>query len=275
MKFGISTFITDQGIAPAPLGRAIEERAFDSLFIAEHTHIPLSRETPYPGGGELPEEYYRTLDPFVALSTVAAVTERLLVGTGVALVIQRDPIITAKEVASLDLVSGGRAVFGIGAGWNREEMRNHGTDPRTRGRLLDERMRAILRLWTEEHPGFHGDFVDFDPVVSLPEPVQRPHPPVYVGGGSERTFARIGEYGDAWLANTLMPDELGPKMDELRKTAGREVPVTVYAAPASPEVVEGYARLGVERVLLYLPTLPESESLEHLDQLAEFAGAYR
>lgn len=176
MKFGISTFITDLSIRPAPLGRAIEERGFDSLFIAEHSHIPVDRSSPYPGGGDLPDIYYRTLDPFVALTAAATVTERLLVGTGIALVSQRDPIHTAKGVASLDLISEGRAVFGIGVGWNREEMANHGTDASTRGRLVDERLRAIIELWTKEKAEFHGAFVDFDPVYSWPKPVQRPHP---------------------------------------------------------------------------------------------------
>jgi probable F420-dependent oxidoreductase len=159
MKFGISTFVTDEGIAPGVLARAIEERGFDSLFIAEHTHIPLSRKSPWPRGGELPRKYYRTLDPFITLTAAAAATERLLLGTGVALVVERDPIITAKEVASLDLVSGGRVLFGVGVGWNREEMENHGTDPRTRGKLTDERIRAMMEIWTKEEPEFHGRYV--------------------------------------------------------------------------------------------------------------------
>lgn len=274
MKFGVSTFITDQGIAPAPLGRAVEERGFDSLLIAEHTHIPVERRSPYPGGGDLPEMYYRTLDPFVALSAIAAVTERLLVGTGIALVPQRDPIITAKEVASLDLVSGGRAVFGAGVGWNREEMENHGTDPSTRGRLADERLSAIRELWTAEKAEFHGEFVDFDPVYSWPKPVQRPHPPIWVGGG-EGAFNRIASLGDAWLANRTTPEKLGPQMERLRALAGRDVPVTVYATPDDPAVIEGFEQLGVERVLLYLPTRPEAESLEILDRLAAAAERFR
>src|ERR671929_1110653 len=172
MKFGISTFVTDEGIAPGTLARAIEERGFDSLFIAEHTHIPLSRKSPWPRGGELPRRYYRTLDPFVTLTAAAAATGRLLLGTGVALVIERDPIITAKEVASLDLVSGGRAIFGVGVGWNREEMENHGTDPRTRGRLVDEQLAALREIWTQDPAEHHGEFVDFDPIFSRPKPVQ-------------------------------------------------------------------------------------------------------
>lgn len=274
MEFGVSTFITDQGIGAAALGRAVEERGFDSLFIAEHTHIPAERRSPYPGGGDLPEEYYRTLDPFVALSTIAAVTERLVLGTGVALVAQRDPITTAKEVASLDLVSDGRAAFGVGVGWNREEMENHGTDPSTRGLLVNERLRAMQELWTEEEAEFHGRFVDFDPVHSRPKPVQRPHPPIYVGGG-EAAFLRVAEFGDAWLANSVPPEALGPQIEQLRSAAGRDVPVTVYAASGSPDDLEAYTRLGVERVLLYLPTKSERDTLERLDRMAEVAAGFR
>lgn len=274
MKFGISTFITDQGIGPAALGRAVEDRNFDSVFIAEHTHIPVERRSPYPGGGELPDIYYRTLDPFVALSVAAAVTERLLLGTGVALVAQRDPIITAKEVASLDHVSGGRAVLGVGVGWNREEMQNHGTDPTTRGQLVNERLLALRELWTKDKAEFHGEFVDFGPVYSWPKPVQRPHPPIYVGGG-RGAFPRVAEFGDAWLANSVPPQELGPQIEELRAMAGREVPVTVYGAADDPAAIEGYTRLDVERVLLYLPTKPEKETLDQLDRLAELAARFR
>ncbi|MEU9620976.1 LLM class F420-dependent oxidoreductase [Streptomyces sp. NPDC048155] len=274
MKFGVSTFITDQGISPTSLGTALEERTFDSLFIAEHSHIPASRETPYPGGGELPEIYYRTLDPFVALTAIGVVTERLLLGTGIALIPQRDPIITAKEVASLDLVSGGRVILGVGVGWNREEMRDHGTDPSTRGRLTDERLRAMRELWTAEKAEFHGEFVNFDPVFAWPKPVQRPHPPIYVGGG-EGAFRRVAQLGDAWLANSVSPQELGPQILRLRALADREVPVTVYAAPDDPEQIEGYIGLGVERLLFYVPTMPERETLEYLDRLAEVAARYR
>ncbi len=267
MKFGISTFVTDEGAAPGALAGMIEERGFDSLFIAEHTHIPLSRKTPYPGGGELPEKYYRTLDPFVTLTTAAAATEHLLLGTGVALVIERDPIVTAKEVASLDLVSGGRAVFGVGVGWNREEMENHGTDPRTRGKLMDERLRAMIEIWTKDEAEFHGQFVDFDPIGAWPKPLQKPYPPIYVGGGRP-AFDRVVEFGDAWLANGLPPDKLKSMLGSLKETAGRDVPVTVFNASSEPEDLEEYGRLGVERVLLGLPTLPESETSDRLDRLS-------
>ena len=274
MKFGISTFVTDEGIAPGPLGRAIEERGFDSLFVAEHTHIPLIRRSPWPRGGELPRKYYRTLDPFVTLTAAAAVTEHLLLGTGVALIVERDPITTAKEVASLDLVSGGRMIFGVGVGWNREEMENHGTDPRTRGRLTDERLRAMIEIWTKEEPEFHGEFVDFAPIGAWPKPLQKPYAPIYVGGGRP-AFGRVAELGDAWLANGLPPAELGPLMDELREVAGRDVPVSVFGAADEPDDLEAYAELGVERVLLSLPTLPEEETLDHLDTLANKSAAPR
>ncbi|SFS92948.1 LLM class F420-dependent oxidoreductase [Saccharopolyspora flava] len=267
MKFGISTFITDEGIAPVDLGRALEERGFDALFLAEHTHIPASRESPYPGGGELPRIYYRTLDPFVALSAIAPVTENLLLATGIALVVERDPITTAKEVASLDLISGGRAVFGVGAGWNREEMRNHGTDPRTRGRLMDERIKAMREIWTQETAEFHGEFVDFDPIYAWPKPVQDPHPPVYIGGESERSIARVAEFGDGWLPRGGT-ENLGDLISRVRDEAGKRVPVTLFGAEDDAAKLARYAEDGVDRALLMLPTLPRDETLRALDELA-------
>jgi probable F420-dependent oxidoreductase len=274
MEFGISTFVTDEGIAPGALSREIEERGFDSLFVAEHTHIPLSRKSPWPRGGELPRKYYRTLDPFVTLTAAAAATERLLLGTGVTLVVERDPIITAKEVASLDLVSGGRVIFGVGVGWNREEMENHGTDPRTRGKLTDERIRAMIEVWTKEEPEFHGRYVDFDPIGIWPKPVQEPYPPIYVGGG-RGAFERVAQFGDAWLANGLPPDKLEPMLGGLREVAERDVPITVFNSSSDLKDLEEYRRLGVERVLLGLPTLPESETLQQLDSLSEIVTSIR
>jgi probable F420-dependent oxidoreductase len=274
MKFGISTFVTDEGIAPGALARAIEERGLDSLFIAEHTHIPLSRKSPWPRGGELPRRYYRTLDPFITLTAAAVATEHLQLGTGVALVVERDPIITAKEVASLDLISGGRVIFGVGVGWNREEMENHGTDPRTRGKLTDERIRAMIEMWTKEEPEFHGRYVDFNPIGIWPKPVQKPYPPIYVGGG-KGAFERVAQFGDAWLANGLLPDKLEPMLRVLREAAGRDVPTTVFNASSDLKDLEEYRRLGVERVLLGLPTLPESETLQQLDNLADIVTDIR
>ncbi|MGI8331120.1 LLM class F420-dependent oxidoreductase [Actinomadura scrupuli] len=277
MRYGVATFVTDEGIAPAPLGRALEERGLQSLYLAEHTHIPVSRETPYPAGGELPRIYYRTLDPLVTLSVVAAVTERLTLGTGIALVIQRDPIVLAKEVASLDLVSGGRAVLGVGAGWNREEMRDHGTDPRTRTRLLRERVLAMKEIWTKDEAEFHGEFVDFGPMYSWPKPVQRPHPPILIGGAAPVALDRVLDYGDGWMP-VYQRDvaELGAQIAELRRRGaerGREhIPVTIYMAPPRPDVVTRLAEIGVDEILFGLPTEPEAAALKRLDEMAALIG---
>jgi probable F420-dependent oxidoreductase len=279
MEFGVATFVTDEGIAPAPLGRALEERSFESLFVAEHTHIPVKRESEWPDGGELPRKYYRTLDPFVTLTAAAGTTKRLLVATGILLVIERDPIITAKEIASLDHVSGGRVVVGIGAGWNREEMRDHGTDPATRMALLRERVLAMKEIWTKEQAEFHGRFVNFDPMFCWPKPVQRPHPPILVGGSGPKTLDRVLEYGDGWMPTYgLGADEIARRITELERRAaeaGRgRIPVSVYAVPADREVVARLADAGVERVLLDLPTLPAEETYRTLDEFAAVAWSF-
>ena len=199
MKFGIGMFPTDYAIGPAELGRACEERGFDSLYYPEHTHIPASRETPFPGGGELPRMYTRLLDPFVSLSAVAAVTEKLRLGFGVCLVVERDPIVTAKEVATLDFLSGGRVDFGVGAGWNVEEMANHGTDPDKRFRLQRERVEAMKEIWTQDDAEYHGQLVDFDPLWSWPKPAQKPHPPILIGNNGPNALKRVLRYGDGWM----------------------------------------------------------------------------
>lgn len=275
VRIGINTFVTDEGIRPADLGRAVEERGFDSLFLAEHSHIPASRQTPYPAGGELPRKYYRTLDPFVTLAAAASVTDRLLLGTGVALLIERDVIHTANEVASLDLISNGRAVLGVGVGWNREEMSNHGTDPSTRGALLDEQLQALRALWTNERAEFHGDFVDFDPVYLWPKPVQRPHPPIYVGGGSPAAIRRAAKNADGWFPHPVAEvSQVRPQLDQFVEAAGRDdVSVFLFGTPTRP-VLDAYAEAGVDRVALALETLPYDESLTMLDELATFAADY-
>jgi len=276
MKFGISTFVTDEGIRPGALGRALEERGFDSLLLAEHSHIPVSRQSPYPGGGELPRVYSRTLDPFVALTAAAAETTDLLLVTGVALLIQRDVIHTAKEVASLDLVSGGRVAFGVGVGWNREEMANHGTDPRTRGALIDEQIQALKTIWTQDEAEFHGKFVDFDPIWQWPKPVQRPHPPIYVGGESEAALNRLATHADGWLPRSHTPPEEITRVRTWLAERGRpDVPFTVFGAGRGEEELAGYAEAGVERVTFMLGTRPESETLTKLDELAALAEDYR
>jgi probable F420-dependent oxidoreductase len=274
--FGLTIFATDYAIAPAELGRAAEDAGFESLFFAEHTHIPVSRETPRPGGGDLPQRYWHTHDPFVALTAVAMVTERLRLGTGVCLIIERDPIITAKEVASLDVLSGGRFEFGVGGGWNREEMRDHGTDPRTRFSILRERVLAMKEIWTKDEPEFHGEHVDFDPMWSWPKPVQQPHPPVVVGGTGEKVLDRVLEYGDVWMPNRIAkPAPLAGRVAELRERAGRRVPVTYYGADATDEFVEALAAADVDRVLLQLPDAGADEVLPLVERYAELAARHR
>jgi len=275
MKIGISTFVTDDGIDTVSLARAIEERGFDSLVIAEHTNIPASRESAYPLGGDLPQQYYRTLDPFVTLAAAAAVTSRIELVTGIALLIQRDPIITAKEAASIDLISGGRFVFGVGAGWNLEEMRNHGTDPKTRGALLDERIEAIKALWTDEPAEYHGKYVDFDATYLKPKPVQQPHPPIFIGGDSDATVKRVIRHNAGWISNPFPVDALKKRIDQMRDGAGRDVPLAMFGTPPKPDYWRAVEDLGFDQVALLLPTLPTNESLRILDEYAAKVDEYR
>ena len=274
MKFGISTFVTDDGIDPVSLARAIEERGFHSLVIAEHTHIPASRESAYPGGGELPGIYYKTLDPFVTLAAAAAVTSSIELFTGIALLIQRDPITTAKEAASIDLISGGRFVFGVGAGWNLEELRDHGTDPKTRGALLDERIEAIKALWTAEPAEYHGTYVDFDASYSRPKPVQKPHPPIYIGGDSDATVKRIIRHDAGWISNPLPAERLAKRLNQIRE-GGREAPLAMFGTPVDPEYWRAVDELGFGQVALLLPSVPLDESLRLLDEYAAKVAEYR
>jgi probable F420-dependent oxidoreductase len=258
--------VTDEGIRPADLGRAVEERGFDSLFVPEHSHIPVGAEVPL-------REFARLLDPLVTLTAAASATSRLLLGTAVLVVSQRDPIQTAKEAATLDLISDGRFVFGFGVGWLREEIAGHGTDPRVRGRVTDERMHAIRGLWLDETAEFHGEHVDFGPVHAWPKPVQHPHPPIYVGGDSPATHRRIAAYGDGWLANPLPGPAMADRIAALTDHIGRAVPVTVTAVPPDPGLLAAYAALGVERVALRVPTAPRDETLRALDNLADLVAS--
>lgn len=272
MGFGVLTFVTDDGIGPVELGEALEQRGFESLFLAEHSHIPVDAKTPYPSGGPIPPKYYRTLDPFVALTAAAVATERLVLGTGIALVPQRDPIHTAKEVASLDLVSQGRFRFGVGIGWLREEIANHGVNPSVRGRVVDERLDAMIEIWTHEKAEYHGEFVNFDPIYSWPKPVQKPHPPLYLGGGPAG-FKRIARLNAGWLSMTGSAEELSSPLEQLRDVAGKDVPVIHFhgGKPAAKEL-EAYRKLGVEHLLVDLPTEPRDQTLQRLDGLqAELA----
>src|SRR5438105_7114393 len=219
MRVGLYYFPTDYGIEIRELARAAEERGFESLFLPEHTHIPKSRRTPYPGGGELPKAYSHTHDPFVALSFAAAATRTILLGTGICLSPQRDPIVTAKCVASLDQLSNGRFIFGIGGGWNVDEMENHGARYETRFKLLRERVMAMKALWTQEEAAFHGEMVNFDPVWFYPKPAQRPHPPILPGGESDYTLRRIVEYCDGWIPRPVGDFTAKSAVQRLRRMA--------------------------------------------------------
>ncbi len=275
MKFGLAIFPTHDAIDPATIAREAESRGFESLVFPEHTHIPTSRRSPYPGGGELPRQYVHTYDPFVALTASALATERLRVGTGVCLVIQRDPIITAKEVASLDHLSGGRFLFGVGAGWNREEMEDHGTDPTVRMRVLVERVKAMKEIWANDEAEFHGEYVDFEPLWSWPKPVQQPNPPVLVGGMGPTVEDRVLEIGDEWLPQNVTLDNVddfakrAAALQQRAADAGRgTIPMTLFGASPKPEAVERYEAAGITRCLFLLPSAGPDEVLPRLDRLA-------
>lgn len=271
-------FPTDEAISPADLARAVEERGFESLWVPEHTHIPSSRTSPWPGGPELPRMYKRTYDPFVALSMAAAVTTTLKLGTGVCLVIERDPITTAKSVASLDHLSNGRFLFGIGGGWNLEEMGNHGTDPSTRWKLLRERVEAMKEIWTKEEATYHGEFVNFEAIWAWPKPHQKPHPPILMGGDGPTTLDRVVRYADEWLpipgrGDVPFPDRI-KELQEKAAAAGRSpIPVGVFAAPADAAKLTAYADMGVNRCLLSLPSAPADEVLRVLDSYRTLAAS--
>ena len=277
-KFGLQMFPTDYSIQPVELAKAAEERGFESLFFPEHTHIPASRKTAYPGMGDLPKEYWHAHDPFVALAAAAAVTSRVKLGTGICLIIERDPITTAKEVASLDMISGGRFIFGVGAGWNIEEMENHGTDPNTRWKLMRDRVLAMKTIWTNDDAEHHGRFEDFDPIWSWPKPVQKPHPPILVGGWGPHTLSRVVEYGDGWLPVAMPPSVLSaqiPELNRLAERAGRgPIPVTAYGVPGEKDVVEKYLETGVERCVFGLASEPPEKTLPTVDRLAEIAKSF-
>jgi len=278
MKYGVLMFQADYAIRPDELAVEAEARGFESLFFPEHTHIPASRATPWPGGAALPKEYWHTHDLFVALAAAAAVTKTIKIGSGICLLIERDPITTAKEVASVDFLSNGRLIFGIGGGWNVEEMANHGTDSKTRWKLLRERVLAMKEIWTKEEAQYHGEFVDFDALWSYPKPAQKPHPPILLGGSTPKARQRVVDYCNGWMPigiNTQAILDGIKDLAERARAAGKipsDFPVTVFGAPSDPETLRAYAEAGVERVNFWVPPESREKVLPILDKYAKVAA---
>ncbi len=270
-NFGVQIFPTDQTIQPIEIAKAVEDRGLDSLFFPEHTHIPASRKTPFPGGTDLPNWYWRTHDPFVALTAAAAVTERIKLGTGICLVIERDPITLAKECASLDVISGGRFILGIGAGWNVEEMENHGANFQNRWKIVREKVLAMKQIWTEDEAEFHGDYVDFDPIWSWPKPVQAGGPPIWLGANSKWAFDRVAEYCDGWMPIGGSGSGGMANLREACEKRGRDVndvTIALFGSPADIDSVKGRVDQGFNEILFTLPQSEPSAVLAHLDEIA-------
>jgi probable F420-dependent oxidoreductase len=281
MRVGVFYFPTDYGIDVGELARALEDRGFESLFVPEHTHIPLSRRTPFPGGGELPKRYAHTHDPFVALAFAAAATKKLVIGTGVCLVPQHEPIALAKTIASLDMLSGGRFEFGIGGGWNVDEMENHGVRHATRFKQMGEYTRAMKAIWSQDEAAFKGEFVKFDPIWSYPKPMRRPHPPILLGGESDHTLRRVVDYCDGWFprgARNFDPVEAAERLKRMAGTAGRDpasLTISVFGARPDAATLESYAKAGMHRTLLGVPDASRDEILRTLDAWAPLVAPYR
>ena len=277
--FGAMMFPTDYAIQPIELARAVEERGLDSLYFPEHTHIPISRRSPWPGGGELPQEYWHTHDPFVALGAAAAATKRIKLGTGVCLVIERDPIVLAKECASLDMISGGRLVLGIGGGWNAEEMEDHGTDFRKRWSILRERILAMREIWTKDPAEFHGEFVNFDPIWSSPKPLQPGGPPVLLGSQSGKVFDRVAEYCDGWLPINFPKYDWKAAVQKLRdaekKARRKNLSLSMFGAPPREDVLQSLIELGFQRLLFPLPPAPRDTIMPMIDTYAKVIAKMR
>jgi probable F420-dependent oxidoreductase len=277
MHFGAAMFFTDYSMPPGDLGRALEQRGFESLWAPEHSHIPMSRASPFPNGGELPKRYYDVRDPFVTLSAAAAATKTLKVGTGVCLVQQRDPIQTAKLVASIDLVSAGRFQFGVGSGWNAEEMADHGSPFKSRHKIARERIEAMKLIWTEEKAEYHGEFVNFDMMMAWPKPVQRPHPPVIVGGAFPYGARRAIRYGDGWVPHASRPEygdvsDFLPQFHQMAKEAGRDpasLPLTMFRVAEELDALRRYCAIGIARVVITLPSTGSDQVLPILDRWAQ------
>lgn len=275
MQIGVMTFNTDYGIRADDMARALEAAGYESFWVPEHTHIPAERRSPYPGGGDLPRPYYHMADPFVSLGVAAAVTTRLKLATGICLVVERDPITLAKEVATLDMLSDGRFLFGIGAGWNAEEMENHGTDFKTRFKLMKEQVEAMKVIWAEEQASYHGDFVNFDNIISYPKPVQSPHPPIIFGGATPLARQRVADFCDGWMPIDVLLEDLPNAMADLRRRAeagGRDpesISVTMFAFDGGDgDTILRYNDLGIDRVVLVAPRARDG-ALAFVDRFAE------
>jgi probable F420-dependent oxidoreductase len=265
METGVAIFPTHDAMDPGAVARLVEARGHESLYFPEHTHIPASRQSPYPGGGGLPRKYIHTYDLFVAMTAAAVATTKLRIGSGICLLIERDPITTAKEVASVDVLSGGRVDFGVGAGWNREEMANHGTDPRRRMALLAERVNAMKAIWTEDEASFHGDHVDFERIWSWPKPAQRPHPPVLVGGNGPTVTDRVLAFGDGWMPN-YAPEGVVDRARDLQAGADRPIDLVMMGVPADPKVIAELEDAGFRRAVHWLPSAGQGPLERALDR---------
>jgi probable F420-dependent oxidoreductase len=270
MKFGGAMFFTDYSMTAAELAAALEERGFESVWAPEHSHIPLSRKSPYPGGGDLPKEYYDAMDPFVVLAAASQATKTIKLGTGVLLVQQRDAIQTAKLVVSIDQVSQGRFLFGVGGGWNQDEMENHGTIYTSRFKRMRESIEAMKEIWTKEHAEYHGQFVNFDPMVARPKPVTKPHPPIHVGGAFPQGARRAIRYGDGWIpvARTDL-SEIVPKFRQMALDAGRDpksIEITLFGLAANVDQLKRFAEIGVARVVPMFPPQKAKTVLPIIDR---------
>ena len=274
MEYGVSMFPTDYSIDPAELAVAADERGFESLWFPEHSHIPLSRKSPWPGGAELPKQYYDCMDPFIALATAASVTKTINLCTGICLIIQRDVLQLAKEVATLDQLSKGRVILGIGAGWNAEEMADHGTEFQTRMSLMEERVAALKIIWTESKPEFSGKFVNFEPMMTWPKPIQKPHPQILIGGGFPHAAKRAISYGDGWMpigGRGWDVVETLPNFRQMAAEAGRnpdDLGITIFGATDDAAMLKGYRDASVNRTVFSLPSASRDEILPLLDQYA-------
>lgn len=279
MKIATMLYSTDYAMRPDKFAVACEERGFESVWFPEHTHIPASRKSPFPGGGELPKDYWHLHDPFIALTAAATATSNIKLGTGVCLITERDPIVTAKEVASLDLISEGRFLFGIGAGWNAEEMENHGTAFEQRWKVLEERLDAMRACWTENDSEYHGKHVDFDPIWSWPKPVQKPHPPIIMGAASPWGRERVARYCDGWIPLPAQMKNIEEEIKDLEVRLhkyGRklsDIEISFFWAPEDADELKRYAALGVGRAILACPADSDSATLKLLDQHAKLMAA--